>query len=306
MQILVTKNGRAAYQGEHSMLDAAPVIAVIRRFLKTTYGKLSKKSKDHGLVEQDYINAGVANIFGECWKDPQLVRQVQRATRMAREEHARLSDQFELDVVQFEDFGKKQAKQWGYDGPLLAQLAIQLAGYRLFGELVGCYEAASTRSFLHGRTETTRPVSPETLEFCQTMGNDAASAEDKMAAIKSAASSIGAFQAMAAAGNGVDRHLFGLSCMIKNGEESPELFADPLYQRAKTYRLSTSSVIFTPGFGPVHEQGLGVGFNAEKDSFTYIVTSRKENDYVKRFCELLQQSLRELGGVFEACLTEEG
>ena len=306
MQILVTQNGRVAYQGEHAMLDAAPVIAVIRRILKTAYGRLSKKFKDYGDLDQDYIKAGVSNVFEECWQDPDLAKKVRESTEKAREHHQEVSSRFELDTVQFTDFGKKQAKQWGYDGPLMAQLAIQLAGYRLFGELVACYEAASTRAFLHGRTETTRPVSPETLAFVQAMSNENMTNADKLAALNAAAAVIGAYQADASSGQGVDRHLFGLSCMLQDEEKSPDLYSDPLFQRAKNYRLSTSSVIFTPGFGPVAEKGLGVGFNAEKDCFTYLVTSQKENNYATPFCNLLVESLKEIGSLLEATQTKEG
>lgn len=282
------------------MLDAAPTIAVIRKVLKTAYGRLAKKFSDETEPEQACVNGGVNNVFEDCWADANFKERTQQWIEKARRHHGTLSSEFDLETVQFEEFGKKQAKQWGFDGPLFAQLAIQLAAYRLFGELVGCYEAASTRRFLHGRTETTRPVSPATLSFVQIMEDDEASLSDKVSALEEAASAIGAYQVVAASGKGVDRHLFGISSVVGDGEDAPELYADPLFQRAKAFRLSTSSVVFTPGFGSVHEQGLGIGFNAEKDSFVYLVTSRKENNYAGPFCELVQQSLRELGELLEA------
>ena len=129
MQILVTKNGRVAYQGEHSMLDAAPTLAVIRRIIKTAYGRLSRKFKDYGDVDEDYIQSGVTNIFESCWEDTDLLQKVRRDTEKARAYHNHMSGQFELETIQFTGFGKKQVKQWGYDGPLVAHMGIQLAGY---------------------------------------------------------------------------------------------------------------------------------------------------------------------------------
>ena len=299
MQLLVTRNGKIAYQGEHSMLDAAPTIPVIRRILKTNYARLAKKysDQDWAAVTDEQVEGGVRNIFADCWSDHEVLTLVQPTVEKAQKHHAIESNKFEIEAVQFTDFGKKQAKQWGLDGPLMAQMAIQLAGYRLFGKLVGCYEAASTRGFLHGRTETTRPVSPDTLAFVQAMDNDKVSNDEKLAALQAAYTTIAEYQAKAASGLGVDRHLFGLSCMMEEGEYVPDLFADPLYQRAKTFRLSTSSVIFTPGFGPVEEDGLGVAFNAEKDAFTFIITSRKVNNYAKPFSKLVEQSLQDLGAI---------
>jgi hypothetical protein len=49
-------------------------------------------------------------------------------------------------------------------------MAIQLAAYRIFGRQVATYEASQVRSFLHGRTETTRPVSMESAAFVKMMG----------------------------------------------------------------------------------------------------------------------------------------
>lgn len=312
MQILVTRNGHVAYQGEHSMVDAAPVITVIQRIVKTTYSRLAKRcsveDSTNGLettdsnvaVADEDIDAGVSNVFAECWNDPALFQLASELSEKARRHHEELSADYDLDTVQFSAFGKKKAKQWGYDGPLLAQLAIQLAGYRLFGKMVATYEAASTRGFLHGRTEGTRPVLPETLAFVKTMSDDKATAQDKLDALKTAASKIGEYQSKACMGRGVDRHLFGLSNLLEDGEEAPKLFSDPLFQRSKKFRLSTSSVVFLPGFGPVEDDGLGVGFNAEKDSFVYTVTSRKENNYARPFCTLLEQALQEIGEILDA------
>ena len=43
LQLVCTANGKMAYVGEHSMLDAAPVIPLIKRIIKTTYHRLSSK-----------------------------------------------------------------------------------------------------------------------------------------------------------------------------------------------------------------------------------------------------------------------
>ncbi|CAB9498811.1 Carnitine O-palmitoyltransferase 1, muscle isoform [Seminavis robusta] len=299
MQILVTPDGHAAYQGEHSMVDAAPVISVIQRILKKTYSRLAKRTEDSTIRKEEECEGGVSNVFERCWKDPILLEKATAIAKRAREHHRELSAEFELDTAYFDGFGKKKAKQWGYDGPLVAQLAIQLAGYRLFGKLVATYEAASTRCFRHGRTEATRPVQPETKAFVKTMANEEASRDEKLSALQAAASAIAIYQQAASNGQGVDRHLFGLCSVVKEGEAAPKLFSNPLFQKSKAFRLSTSSVVFLPGFGPVEDDGLGVAFNAEKDCFLYTVTSRKENKYTRPFCRLLEEALHEIGDLLD-------
>ena len=50
------------------------------------------------------------------------------------------------------------------------------------------------------------------------------------------------YAAWAIDGQGVDRHLFGLKKMIKDGEEIPEIYRDPAYSRTSHWELSTSQL----------------------------------------------------------------
>lgn len=45
----------------------------------------------------------------------------------------------------------------------------------------------------------------------------------------------------ASAGQGIDRHLFGLRHLVKAGEEAP-LLSDPLVARSSTWNMSTSQI----------------------------------------------------------------
>lgn len=46
---------------------------------------------------------------------------------------------------------------------------FQLAYNKLTGQYVGTYESCSTAAFKHGRTETMRPCTTATREFCEAM-----------------------------------------------------------------------------------------------------------------------------------------
>ena len=197
---------------------------------------------------------------------------------------------------------------------------MQLASYRLFhGKQVATYQAALARYFLHGRTATARPVSPQSRAFLQAIGcNDSessstpstpsssspssgttATAADKMQALRLATQTLQEYQEKASNGMCVDRQLFGLSMMINENDNEkvapPKLFHDALYQRSKHWQLSTSAFIFCPGFGPVTDDGLGIGYCVAGDSCTFTVSSRKENNLVAPFCQLLHEALTEIG-----------
>ena len=59
------------------------------------------------------------------------------------------------------------------------------------------------------------------------------------------------YSAWAADGQGVDRHLFGLKKLLKEGEEMPEIYRDETYGRTSHWELSTSQLSsrFFDGWG---------------------------------------------------------
>jgi carnitine O-acetyltransferase len=48
-------------------------------------------------------------------------------------------------------------------------MALQLAYRRMHGRYTAVYETASTRLFLHGRTDTIRSFTSESRKFCEAM-----------------------------------------------------------------------------------------------------------------------------------------
>ena len=301
--MLCTKNGHVAYMGEHSMLDAAPAIPLIRRILKTTHKRLRQKQAKAGetsvseLDNDDNNNPGVVNVFKKCWASKPLLETANQLTAAAKEHHETLTGDYELKVLLFSKFGKKYLKQAGF-GPEFVQMAMQLAAYRLMGgQQVATYEAALARTFLHGRTETARPVSLESNAFVQCMGQEPheGDRDKKLDLLQKAAAVHEECQCMASKGLGVDRHLFGLGMMVQDENERPSLFSHPVFSRSKHWRLSTSAVIFSPGFGPVVDDGLGIGFQVASDSCLFTCTSLKANEYVEPFCDLLEEALNEMG-----------
>lgn len=152
-----------------------------------------------------------------------------------------------LDVQSFQGYGSDYIKRVGYSPDAYVQVAIQLAIYRLFGQQAATYEATQMRPFLHGRTETTRSVSPAAQAFVQRMGfrpqndlNDELARNEKLSLLRDAVQSHMDYTRKAAKGKGVDRHFLGMAMFIDDKEQSPTLYADPVFQRAKKWRVSTS------------------------------------------------------------------
>jgi hypothetical protein len=281
------------------MLDAAPAIPLITKILKSTYKRLAKKGEEEGtdVVMVDPSNCDVTNVFEQCWTNQDLLETVRRLTGDAKEHHQQMTGEYEKRVVLYSGWGKKFLKQADF-GPEVVSMAMQLAAYRLLGKQVGTYEAALARRFYHGRTDTARPVSPQSSAFVEAMGKEPyeGDEENKLYWLQEASFVHQEVQRLANSGRGVDRHLLGLSMMVQDDDDVvPALFSDPLFLRSKPLRLSTSTVIFTPGFGPVVDDGMGVGFQVAADTCMFTVTSRRENNFVEPFCDLLEEALDEIG-----------
>jgi carnitine O-acetyltransferase len=167
----------------------------------------------------------------------------------------------------------------------------------LFGSQQATYESTQVRTFLHGRTETTRAVSSASHAFVTAMGLRAGSGvheSEKVSLLRQAIESHVEYSRNAGHGQGVDRHFFGLSLLVEEGEETPDLLRHPLFLRSKRWRVSTSTLPNMPGFGPVVSDGVGIAYEVRADSCTFTVSGRSEFAWADRLCHLLEESLLEM------------
>ena len=67
------------------------------------------------------------------------------------------------------------------------------------------------RHFVDGRTETIRPVTPESLAFCQMMEAGTSTRAELKAALMQSCAAHAKRTKEAQAGQGVDRHMFALA-----------------------------------------------------------------------------------------------
>jgi carnitine O-acetyltransferase len=220
---------------------------------------------------------------------------------VAEHELSKLVNTYQLKSERFEAFGSDFIKEAGFSPDAFIQMAIQLAAYRIFGQQVATYEASQVRSFLHGRTETTRPVSMESAAFVKMMGLFAQNQEGlrcremKLELLRTATESHSSYLQKAAKGRGIDRHLFGLSMLVEESDEALPLFQHQLYQRSKRWRISTSTLPNNPGFGPVVSDGVGIGYTIHTHHCVFTLTASKESGpCMDSFSHLLEEALIEM------------
>ncbi|KAG7346650.1 choline/carnitine o-acyltransferase [Nitzschia inconspicua] len=310
IQIVVDNNGLAGTLSEHSMMDGMPVVRFADYITSFTYDEVKQRSTERS-NEASYQ---VVDIFGEALNnmDENPLRELES---QARDEFHQNIGRQSTSVVTFENYGSNFIKKSKNPPDAYAQLALQLATYRLFGEQVGTYEATQVRRFLHGRTEVTRAVSFESAEFVKSMGRTASkephpeATKEKLELLRKATAAHASYSQMAAQAMGVDRHFFGLSMQVDSQDGIPAIYSDPVFNRSKHWRLSTSNLshprIVNWGFGQVVPDGLGVGYSIHPDSLKFNISALAETRWTPKFAELLVQTLEEMAIIASSDMEEQ-
>ncbi|XP_068998924.1 peroxisomal carnitine O-octanoyltransferase isoform X1 [Embiotoca jacksoni] len=211
----------------------------------------------------------------------------------AKQQYLESTQDLQVLCYAFTSFGKSAVKQKKLHPDTFVQLAMQLAYYRLHKKPGSCYETAMTRKFYHGRTETMRPCTQETVNWCKAMTDPKCDLNVRRKAMLQAFNKHNKLMAEAQEGKGFDRHLFGLYLIAKeDGHPTPELFTDPLYSRSGgggNFVLSSSLVGYTTVLGsvvPMVKHGYGFFYRIRDDRFVISISawnSCRETDAVSLF-----------------------
>ncbi|OMJ18032.1 Carnitine O-acetyltransferase, mitochondrial, partial [Smittium culicis] len=309
-QILVFKNGRYGFNGEHSLTDGTTDVRLSRYFVKdvenffaspqstisvpTTPPSSDSQQTDNFIKPLEFEYNNTLNRFiRRAWSffDQNTFRQEVSATRFAK-------------------FGKNSVKKLKVSPDAFAQMAIQLAYYKLFDQFVATYESASTRSFAHGRTETSRSISEFSVKFCKAMlgeddvqlaGGEVSTAEIA-SLLRSAISAQSEYTRSASIANGVDRHFLGLRHCIQDDEEWPALFSDVAFKKSSYWQLSTSQIseefMDAYGWGQVVYDGFGIAYMVLNDCYHFNVASSHLGS--KRLGDAIAESLEEMYDLLES------
>ena len=204
----------------------------------------------------------------------------------------------------FRDYGSSWIKTLKMSPDSWAQMSLQLAFYKLYGKGVATYETAQTRQFYHGRTETCRSLSAESLEWTKAMTTDAP-AQTKLNLLRKAIDSHKKYMSEAVAGKGIDRHMLGLRLVA--GEDKtikmPEIFTDQVYKESTNWRISTSNITqngLVAGFGPVVNDGYGICYGVKSDLIHFSITSKHSCPLTnsQKMKEAIRTSLLEMQQLF--------
>ncbi|BGP27022.1 hypothetical protein JCM10295v2_005984 [Rhodotorula toruloides] len=293
LQWMVYRNGEAGFVGEHSCMDGTPT-ARLNDFL--TKRLLTNEPFPHSSSSTSSVPSASPLPFA---LDSTALSHIEKA----RTEHRKHIEPYALHYLSYERYGKEGIKKMKASPDGWVQMLFQIAYYLTFKKPCGTYEAAQTRRYQLGRTETVRILTPESLAFVKSLVDSpsSTSAAEKVSLFRAALAQHGKDMKLASAGMGIDRHLFGLKMLAATqlGEQEKKeimegdgLFADPLVKESGTWRMSTSQIYIrhSPayGWGPVVGGGLGLPYMIHPESLQLTVSCQKTvpgDVYIRNFAK---------------------
>ncbi|KAI8039277.1 hypothetical protein M5D96_008000 [Drosophila gunungcola] len=290
ISLLISADGTTAINFEHSWGDGVAVLRYFNELYKDTLQQPFVSTETvHTPAEGDYSNVRPINF------------EVDEATKAAVSEaynkNASIVDSLDLNVLKYPHMNKPTCKQFGLSPDSIIQLSFQLAYRQAHNGYVGSYESCSTSAFRHGRTETMRPCTNATRDFCEAIlspERSKPSAGELRAMIDKCSKVHGQLTKEAAMGQGFDRHLFALRHTAqKEGIPLPDLYETEAYRRINNNIISTSTLgsdaLLAGSFGPVNDfaGAIVTTYKNQADGKVFIDSLESAFD---KICAVIQQS----------------
>ncbi|KAI9509186.1 acyltransferase ChoActase/COT/CPT [Russula earlei] len=296
-QLIVWDNGRSGFLGEHSCMDGTPTL----RMNEFVLGSLEAKKIDLGHPSPNTKLKPPKEII--LTPNDAVLADIQEAEK----NFDKLVGAHDLHVLHYDGYGKDFIKRFKTSPDAWAQLVKQLAFHKLKGRPGVTYESAQTRKFQRGRTEVIRAASSQSKAWVDAMVDPKATDAQRAALFRTAVARHAQYAAWAADGQGVDRHLFGLRKMMREGEAMPEIYQDLAYSRTSHWELSTSQLsskyLDGWGYGEVVPDGYGLSYSIGDDHIRWTITSLKLG--TDKFKACLAEAARETQQMMERARTVE-
>lgn len=320
LQLIITKNGRAGINFEHTGVDGHTVLRLATDIYTDSILSFARgvsknvpdifDNNDSNFRDQSPSDANLITIPRKLeWKiDNFLLSSIHFA-------ETRISDlisQYEFITLDFEKFGANHIKSLFKCSPdAFTQQIFQIAYYALYGKFETTYEPAMTKVFQNGRTEGIRTVTLQSKKFVKSLFDRNATDNDRKSYLQDACKEHSRITKECSMGLGQDRHLYALysiwNLWYRDSMPLPPIFNDRSWKLLNTNVMSTSNCgnpcLKSFGFGPVTANGFGIGYIIRDNSISIVVSSRHRQ--TQRFVSLIERSFLEVDHIFNRDMMDE-
>ena len=290
LHMVIDADGRFTLHGEHTPVDAGAWVPLVDLVSTPAEPVTPASAAEHPApVELEW----------------QLSDETLASIDAAKSHFHELIDNLDLHIRYFDTFGKTTIKTLKTGPDPVLQMAFQLAYWRLHNRSPKVYEAASTRMYRQGRTETIRSTSNQSRAFVMAMDDASTPAANKAELLRAAFAEHNKRVKEASAGHGVDRHMLGLQLIAKELEvtDLPAIFSEPVHKRG--WEITSAQLPMRNGlvnhFAPVCPDGYGIGYIIKDDHINMCVTAWKSDPDTGalKYADAISQSLNDIRALLE-------
>jgi carnitine O-palmitoyltransferase 2 len=299
LSVIVDKDGTAGINFEHSWGDGVAVL----RYFNEVYKDTTTKPFVHPTTSSSAKGIEPTVKLLEFDFDERAENDIKTAIQA----HEDVVGSIDMNFLKYEKLNKAECKKYKVSPDAFMQLSFQMGYHKQNKKFVASYESCSTSAFRHGRTETMRPCTAETKEFCESIAReDRPSNKHMRELLDKCSAKHNQLTKEAAMGQGFDRHLFAMRTAAERVRviETFDIFKDPAYAKINHNIISTSTLssnaLLAGGFGPVVKDGYGIGYNIQDAFLGCVVANYKSDTNGKDFVECLRKSYDELSDVIRA------
>ena len=263
LQFIVTK-GNSGFNGEHSRLDGSPTIRLNKHVNKTLLGFAEDEASN---AESSSNNS--SRLFLPTKLTLHLSNEMLTTIDRAQARFDKAVADCQLEILHYSGFGETFLRKMGCHPSTVLQMVFQLATYRFYGKSIPSFEPVGNFRFKQGRYDAVRSLSNETALFCASMSNKVGSAgsvmgpEERINRLRTAMNAHIKRVRDLSYGGSVDNHMFGLYKSLREDEDKPEVFTDPIFRYSTDWFFSTSYMPADEmeyGFGPDVKEGWSVQY----------------------------------------------
>ncbi|CRL04579.1 CLUMA_CG017648, isoform A [Clunio marinus] len=296
LSVIIDKDGTTGVNFEHSWGDGVAVLRYFNELHKDTINNpfVHPTTQTH----RDGVEPTVKLLEFD------FDEKAENDIKVAIEAHQNVINSIDMRYLKYENLNKSECKKFKVSPDSFMQLSFQMGYHKQNEKFVASYESCSTSAFRHGRTETIRPCTSETKQFCEAISSKNPPSNKVLRELMDKCSTKhNQLTKEAAMGQGFDRHLFALKTAAERVRiiDNFDIFKDPAYARINHNIISTSTLsspaLLAGGFGPVVKNGYGIGYSIQDKFLGCLVANYKNETDGKEFIECMRESYDQLAEV---------
>ena len=254
LEFSISKNGVISFINDHSFCDGGTSVYLVDK-MNPFIEKLDFKDSSDKISYDELLF--------------QIDDDMSLKLRQSFEDYKLLMDTFKTSYLDLENLSRTNLRKHGVlSGDGFFHIALQVAQEMTFNDIQNTYISVDMRMFFRGRTESNRPVTPESIAFVHELLNSKEDILKERKLLKIALNAHHGRNVLCRSGKGVDRYLYLLERVYDEFKDELGLKEKPPILDSIAYKTLSSNRIVATSFGhknlkychfpPVDEESFGI------------------------------------------------